>query len=50
MEVDLCNTETMLFHTNRCYCFKWLDALDTSMRVKAMSNWQYFMLSVLEDP
>lgn len=43
MEMDLYNTETMVFHTNTCYCFKWLDALDTSMRVKAMSNWLYFM-------
>lgn len=43
MEMDLYNTETMLFHMNRCYCFKRLDALDTSVRVKAMSNWLFYV-------
>lgn len=42
MEMELYNTETVLFRMNRCYCFKGLDAPDTSMRVKAMSNWLWF--------
>lgn len=39
MAMDLYNAEIVLFLMNRRYCFKWLDAIDTSVRVKAMSDW-----------